>query len=75
VADLGQRVVFREERDGCAFRADARAEGRLEATKLELHVVPVLLEERGDVRDSLALLVRELGRAVDGARQDDEVVT
>jgi hypothetical protein len=75
VSDLWKCVVLRQERNGSAFWSDACAKRRLEPSEIQLDVVTVSLQQRGDVPDRLPLLVRQLGCPVDGSRQDDEIIT
>src|SRR5207302_828378 len=69
-----QRVVLREDRDRGAFRlaGGVAAVRRLEILVLPLDGEAVRLEELGELRRRLALLVSDLGLAVDRERELDE---
>src|SRR5205807_1989627 len=71
--DIGERVVLREERDRRAILwTHARAERRFQPSDAPLDGVARALQEGGDRGQRMALLVRELGMAVDVTREQDE---
>src|SRR5207248_7050861 len=76
MADLGEGVVLLEDRDGrsrpTAFRISPI--GGLDVLVAALDREAGALEELGDAKSGLALLVRELGLGVDRAGQREERV-
>ena len=74
MTDVGERVVLAEDRHGRRARAGVAAERRLDAGIRRDDAEVVRDEERREPRARLALLVGELGLAVDGERQLDERV-
>src|SRR5206468_9203445 len=70
VADLRQRVVLREERQGRSRRGpDARPERGRDAGDAALDFETLVLQQRADAIHRAALLIRELGIIVDLTRQ------
>src|SRR5512132_1980983 len=75
VADAGERVVLREQRDALARRADARSERRRETADAALDAMAVPLEQRNDPRRGPLLFVRQLGIGMDLRGEREELLT